>query len=184
MNAQRRRNAQNTPIYNGENLVAEYDGSGDLLASYFHGPGIDNPVSMTRDGQTYYYHTDALGSVTELTDSAGNVVQSYRYDAFGSIIQQSGAIENPFTYTGRELDEETGVYYYRARYYGVSLGRFISRDKLEKLPISYIYTSNSPINLTDPTGHYNFKDCSASERFTLQTSFIGAWVAGAKSNCL
>ena len=94
---------------------SDYEHGHKLHASYFQGPGIDNPISMTRDGQTSYYHTDALGSVTELTDSAGNVVQTYRYDAFGSMVQQSGNINNPFTYTGRELDEETGLYYYDIR---------------------------------------------------------------------
>jgi YD repeat-containing protein len=48
-------------LYDGMNIIKEYDGSGTLLATYVHGPGIDQPVSMTRGGQTYYYHADGLG---------------------------------------------------------------------------------------------------------------------------
>jgi RHS repeat-associated protein len=145
-------------IYDGHNQIAKYDDLGNLLVSYFQGPGIDNPISMRRAAaggdEIYYYHTDALGSVTELTDAAGAVMQSYRYDAFGSIIQQSGIVQNPFTYTGREFDPETGLYYYRARYYDRIVGRFLSRDPIGKYTASnlYSYLKNSPPNYVDPRG--------------------------------
>jgi RHS repeat-associated protein len=141
-------------IYDGENQIAKYDDSGALLVSYLQGPGIDNPISMTRDGQTYYYHTDALGSITELTDASGNVAQFYRYDAFGTIVQQSGNVQNPFTCTVREFDPETGLYYYRARYYDGETGRFLSRDPLEDKKIwnLFVYVMNNPIKLIDPLG--------------------------------
>ncbi len=138
-------------IYDGENQIAKYDDLGNLLVSYFQGPGIDNPISMTRDGQTYCYHTDALGSVTELTDAGGNIVQSYRYDAFGSIVQQSGSIKNAFTYTGREYDANTGLYYYRARYYDAETGRFLSRDPVYSANL-YVYVVNNPLMLIEPMG--------------------------------
>lgn len=154
MIARKRTLCPNSAIYNGLNLIAEYDGSGNLAVSYLHGPGIDSPISMTRNGQTYYYGADALRSVRELTDSTGAIGQTYRYDVFGAIIQRSGAIENPFMYTGREYDAETGLYYYRARYYDPFAGRFISRDPTgyPDGPNARIYATNNPAVFSDPFG--------------------------------
>jgi RHS repeat-associated protein len=193
-------------IYDGENQIAKYDDAGTLLVSYLQGPGIDNPISATRDGQTYYYHTDTLGSVTELTDSSGLVVQSYRYDAFGAIVQRCGSVENPFTYTGRELDEGTGLYYYRARYYDAELGRFISRDPLEGrekyLSVPYFggglyftkrdflnpyrYVFNNPALSVDPTGYGPPGECpSYSACCAIPCYLFGDWGwANCVRNCL
>jgi uncharacterized protein RhaS with RHS repeats len=78
-------------IYDGEDILLEYDGANALLARNTHGPGIDEPVVMTRGGSTFFYHQDGLGTVTELTDGAGAMAKSYAYDAWGNIIDQTGA---------------------------------------------------------------------------------------------
>jgi RHS repeat-associated protein len=78
-----------------------------------------------------YYQADALGSVTSLSNAGGTLVQSYTYDSFGKQTASSGSLTNPFQYTARESDTETGLYYYRARYYDSQAGRFISEDPLE-----------------------------------------------------
>jgi len=83
------------------------------------------------------------------------VARTYRYDSFGRIISQTGTLDQPFTFTGREYDPETGLYYYRARYYDPKAGRFISKD-----PIGFgggdlnlfRYVGNDPANFTDPSG--------------------------------
>ena len=93
---------------------------------------------------------------------------SYVYDSFGNLTASTGTITNPFQYTGREFDSETGLYYYRARYYDLSIGRFISED-----PIGfegsgtnfYAYVHNDPINLIDPFG---LKACKDATRNCLQ----------------
>jgi len=85
---------------------------------------------MTRGGSTFFYHADGLGTVTDLTDSAGATAKSYAYDGWGNLIEQPGTVENPYTYTGREFDPETGLYYYRARYYEPVIGRFLQPDPL------------------------------------------------------
>jgi RHS repeat-associated protein len=97
---------------------------------------------------------DRQGSVVDLVDVQGNVLNHFVYDSFGNRTATTAA-DFRFGYTGRELDGESGLYYYRARYYDPSLGRFISED-----PIGfsagdtnlYRYVSNSPTNFTDPTG--------------------------------
>ena len=58
-------------IYDGEDIFLEYDGVNVLQARYTHGPGIDEPIAVTKGGSTFFYHQDGLGSVTDLTDSAG-----------------------------------------------------------------------------------------------------------------
>ena len=109
---------------------------------------------MLRSGSTSYYHADGLGSISSLSNSAGSIANTYTYDSFGKLTASTGSLVNPFRYTARESDTETGFYYYRARYYDPSVGRFIAED-----PISfrggtnfYKYGFNSPTNVTDPSG--------------------------------
>ena len=114
-----------------------------------------SPFPSIRARNFYYYHGDGLGSVNELTDASGNVARTYRCDSFGKITAQTGTLDQPFAFTGREYDPETGLYYYRARYYDPKAGRFISKD-----PIGFgggdvnlfRYVGNDPINWIDPYG--------------------------------
>ena len=142
-------------IYDGEDILLEYDGANVLQARYTHGPGIDEPIAVTKGGSTFFYHQDGLGTVTDLTDSTGATVKSYAYDAYGTIVDQPGTVDQPYTYTGREFDQETGLYYYRARYYDAKSGRFLHKDPIgfasEDLNL-YAYVKNNPTNFIDPAG--------------------------------
>jgi RHS repeat-associated protein len=116
---------------------------------------IDDPLSVEQGSNIYYYHKDGLGSVTELTDANGNVVKTYDYKGFGEIHTQTGTVVQPFAFTSREYDSESGLYFYRGRYYDPKAGRFINRD-----PIGFAggdvnlfrYVQNNPINFVDPEG--------------------------------
>lgn len=143
-------------IYDIENILEERSGDGaTILARYTHGPGIDEPLIMERAGLSYFYHADALGSITALTDSTGTIVKTYTYDSFGRIVNETGTIENFYTYTARERDSESNLYYYRARYYSPSIGRFLQEDPVELAGgiNLYNYVGNNPVNFTDPTGY-------------------------------
>jgi len=102
----------------------------------------------------YYYHADGLGSITGLSDATGTMVQQYSYDAFGNVVA-TGSVAQPFMFTGREYDSETGMYFYRARYYDPAVGRFVTKD-----PIGfgggdynlYGYVGNNPSRFMDPLG--------------------------------
>ncbi|MDE2179886.1 MAG: hypothetical protein KGJ40_03440 [candidate division NC10 bacterium] len=145
-------------VYDGFHLIQELNEGGSVKTTYVHGPGIDRPLAMIQDGKTYYYHADRLGSITHLTDEQGQVVATYDYDPFGKMRKQHGSIHNPFTFTGREWDASTGLYYYRARYYDAGLGRFLSPDPVSvrfRDPLTlnpYLYARNNPVRLVDPLG--------------------------------
>ncbi|MCB9298298.1 MAG: RHS repeat protein [Lewinellaceae bacterium] len=159
-----RSDGQNTTYYllDGENVLLELDAQGNTIARYTSSLSLDSWVSMQRGGQAYYYHTDGLGSITALTGASGEVVAAYEYDAYGNILTQAGAVENPYTYTGREWDAATGLYYYRTRYYDAEVGRFLTRDGFEGVmdqPLGlnkYNYVESNPIIRVDPTGEAFF----------------------------
>jgi RHS repeat-associated protein len=157
-------------------VIAEYNSTGELIVNYTHDPRTDSVVSMHRDGKSYYYLNDGLGSVTGLVDENETLVNSYTYDAFGNVLSETAAVLNPYGFTGRRLDKESGLMYYRARYYHPTIGRFISTD-----PIgfagginAYSYVLNNPINAIDPEG---LKDCQEeyADNFWGWAKFIVAW---------
>lgn len=140
--------------YDGDNLVEETTAAGAVVARYSQTQNIDEPLAMLRSGATSYYHADGLGSVTSLSNSAGALAQTYSFDSFGKTTP-TGSLVNPFQYTGRELDPETSLYYYRARYYDPSAGRFLSEDPLQfrgGQANFYAYVGNDPSNWIDPRG--------------------------------
>jgi RHS repeat-associated protein len=142
-------------VYDGDNMVTAYDGTGNVKSKYLFNLSIDDPLSLEQDGNVYYYHKDGLGSVTELTNSAGSTIKTYRYNSFGDIYSQSGTLDQPFTFTGREFDIESGLYYYRARYYDSKAGRFISKDPIgfEGGDVNlFRYVKNNSVNWFDPRG--------------------------------
>src|SRR5262249_27081825 len=142
-------------LYDGANLLEEFDSGGNVLARYTQDVGIDQLLSELRSGTTSYYHQDALGSVTSLSNGAGALANTYSYDSFGKLTASTGTTTNPFQYTGREFDPETGLSYYRARYYDPSAGRFLSEDPLgfgAGDANFYPYVGNSPTNMIDPSG--------------------------------
>jgi RHS repeat-associated protein len=141
-------------VYDGNNIIQELGAAGNLLASYTQGLGVDEPLAMYQGLTTDYFQADGLGSITSLTDPTGTVAASYVYDSFGNLTASTGSVINPLQYTGREFDSETGLYYYRARYYDPLTGRFLSEDPLRLGPGSswYPYVSNNPASAVDPLG--------------------------------
>jgi RHS repeat-associated protein len=141
-------------LYDGANLIEEADASGNLTARYVFGSGIDEPLAVNRGATWEFYQADGLGSITSLSTTTGTVSDSFVYDSFGNVTSSTGTFAQPFRYTGREWDAETGLYYYRARYFDPSAGRFLSEDpiRFQGGANFYRYTQNSPLNWIDPSG--------------------------------
>lgn len=151
-------------IYDGWDLIEERDASGNLSATYVHGVRQDELLSKTDSvNGTIYYHHNALGSVVNLTNASGLIVEKYNYDVFGkpSITDGSGnpltasAYGNRFLFTGREWLAEVNLYDYRNRVYSADLGRFLQTDpiKFDAGDINiYRYCGNNSLNKKDSDG--------------------------------
>ncbi|MBU4488531.1 MAG: putative Ig domain-containing protein [Candidatus Omnitrophica bacterium] len=149
-------------IYDGNRVIAETDNVGNIICEYVYGNSIDEILYMIKGANFYYYHYDGLGSVKAITDPAGAIVETYTYDAYGKpTLYDSTHTEIPQSqfgnrhyFTGREFDKTSGLYYYRARYYNCSLGRFMSPDPAGPVdgPNLYAYVNNNPLNWVDSLG--------------------------------
>jgi RHS repeat-associated protein len=124
----------------------------DGTASYIYGPG-GQILEQVQGSTPYYYHTDQLGSVRALTDGAGTVVNSAKFDPYGKPISPTGSTYNPFGYAGEYQDAESGFIYLRARYYDPATQQFLTVDPLlAATEQAYAYAAGSPLNATDPSG--------------------------------
>jgi len=155
--------------YDGEQIIAEYNGS-TLLRKFIYGPGIDEPICMivvAGESETvYYYHFDGLGSVAALSDVNSVILERYSYDVFGEPNRVS-EVHNPYMFTGRRYDTETGQYYYRARYYKLDIGRFLQVDPIgykDGLNL-YTYVNNNPIISVDPYGLKKKRDPGSCQKY-------------------
>jgi RHS repeat-associated protein len=141
-------------LYDGESLIAEYDGSNGLQRRYVHGPGIDEPLVWyqgTGTSDRRFYHADERGSIVATSDGSGAMLSVNAYDEYG-IPGASNA--GRFQYTGQQWLSEIGMYHYRARIYSPTLGRFLQTDPIGfdgGLNI-YAYVRNDPVNFGDPSG--------------------------------
>ena len=153
-------------VHFGKRVLEERSVTNQVQRQYVYGGRIDEVLQLrTAGNDDYYYHDNSIGSVVALTDSSGAVIERYRYNAYGettvlaadgNTVRAGSAVSNNYAYTGRRLDMETGLYYYRARYYSPERGRFIQRDPLGYVDGMgvYAYAGNNPVNFLDPDGTY------------------------------
>ena len=121
------------------------------VTTFVYGLGLISTTSNA--GATSYYLPDALGSTSQITDSAGAITDRYAYDVYGALRSSTVTTPNDFRFTGQQHDQNAnrGLYYLRARYYDPSLGRFLSRDPIPFVQ-RYGYVGANPANLADPAG--------------------------------
>jgi len=161
-------------VYSGQQVILEYTvptaGSPTVASpdrKFVYGSYIDEPILISRASSVtpgtylnFYYSRNQQYSITALTDAAGEVIERYAYTdhgtttiftAAGSAISNS-QISNPYTYTARRSDPETGLMYFRARMYAPTLGRFISRDPLGFVDGMSLYRGYFAVAGMDPQG--------------------------------
>jgi RHS repeat-associated protein len=140
-------------VYSGSNVIYEKNLNASQEATYVYGP--TGRIAKNVNELTDYYHTDHLGSTRLITDENGNTVTDVSYTPFG---EDSLNGEESYLYTGKERDS-TGLYYYGARYYDPSTGRFLTGDiaagnrNIPQTLNKYVYCLNNPLKYIDPSGN-------------------------------
>jgi RHS repeat-associated protein len=153
-------------VYDATDLLLVFDGAGGLYHRYLHGPGIDQILAdeqyatpsqqPSSPGTVLWAIADNLGTVRDVVDSTGAVLNHLTFTAFGAVVSETNPnVEFAFGFTGRERDESTGQSFHRARYYDPTVGRWLSED-----PIGFAagdtnlsrYVGNGATNFIDPSG--------------------------------
>ena len=148
-----------TTTYIGKLYVCEGGGCAKLL--YAGGQRI--AIKQVSSGSISYFHPDHLGFTSVLTNGSGTKEEDLVDYPYGETYTNTGTANVAYKYTGKELDDSTGLYFYESRYYDAVLGRFISADTIipsASNPQSfnrYSYANNNPIIFNDPSGHFAFK---------------------------
>ena len=136
-------------------VVEELSGSGTVERAYTYGlQRISQNQIINNVWTPSFYEYDGMGSVRQLTDTAGVVTDSYEYDAFGNKINSTGTTPNNYLYRGEQYDSDLAMYYLRARYYNPLTGRFLSVDsEAGQGQRRYEYAGADPVNGLDPSGN-------------------------------
>lgn len=190
--------------------IEERDGTDSVLQQYVFGAYIDEPIvlDVNSDGDDnavgakddrLFFHQNILDTVFALTNVDGQSIKSYYYDIYGSakvftpdLNGDVSNVGNLYLFTGRRLDEETNLYYFRNRYYHYEVGRFIQRDPSGFNSLNlYEYVESNPSNFTDPLGlqatypglSVSFVDCNDGTPLDLTSAQQNAVASGISAAC-
>ena len=147
-------NRENTEV------LAEYGADEKVRQAYTYGEsGIGERISVDKSTESSYYLYDGRNSVTGILTETANLTNSYQYDSYGNLTSGTADGVNYYAYNGESTNVKTGLQYLRARYYNAENGTFTTEDSdlgTTENPLTrnrYDYTTNNPLNYSDPTGH-------------------------------
>jgi RHS repeat-associated protein len=139
-----------------------YEWSGSTATSYYYAGSVR--VAMRQGSTLSYLFADHLGSTSVVANSSGSKTAEVRYKAWGEDRYTSGTVPSGYRFTGQRNEATLGLYYYGARWYDASLGRFISADTIvpnlgdPQAWDRYAYVENNSVKFVDPTGHRPVED--------------------------
>jgi RHS repeat-associated protein len=145
-----------TTYYIGKHFEKQVDSAGAATKTSYYFANSERVAKRDSSGNVYYYHSDHLGGTNVLTDSAGNLVERIKYYPFGEI--REGGNEK-YSFTGKEKDKLSDLYYFEARYYNSEFKHFTQADTYKRNVYDpqelnkYAYVRNNPFKFIDPTGH-------------------------------
>lgn len=155
-------------------VMDELNGSGVVTRTYTYGlQRISEDQVINSTWVPSFYSYDGMGSVRQLTNTAGAVTDTYEYDAFGNEITHTGTTPNNYLYRGEQFDPDLGLYYLRARYYNPMMDRLMSRDPLDGYVTGvvglnkYLYASADPVNRLDPSGRSDTTEVAEEDAIDL-----------------
>jgi RHS repeat-associated protein len=168
------------------NNWADLNNSNQLVTRHLFLEGLDSIFArMDSSGTVTWYLSDHLGSIRGLMNNSSSLIDQITYDASGNISNESSPSDGDrYKFTGREWDAQLGQYYYRARYYSPSTGRFMNQDPIGfagKDTDLYRYVRNSPTNYLDPEGTKTVGECLADYYNTLALIDAAYWSCMAKA---
>jgi RHS repeat-associated protein len=155
--------------FDGINILMEQtkvaNGNWQTSDSYTLGSGVVGHIISDHlaNGTDLFYHYDPIGNVLMISNASGDTIASYCQEGFGNVKQTIGSADNNYHLTTKEIDSDTGLYYFYARWYDPEIGRFINEDKIRSINY-YNYVYNNSVNISDPEGNHPtnsemFKDC-------------------------
>ena len=161
-------------VYDDQTPLLDFNGSGQQTARYLSIPGaIDELLARQTASGVAWYLDDRLGSVREIVDNSGTVLDHVDYSVYGQVSAESAPAQGDrFKFAGMELDAAISLYYDRSRYYDPAAGRFVGQDPLGLTALEYNlyrYSNNSPGNFVDKTG-LSSADCLADYKAAVRAA--------------
>ncbi len=178
----------------GYTQVAEEVVAGFVVRQYTHGlMRVSQRQNISGTWTTSYYGYDGFGSTRQLLSAAGVVTDTFAFDGFGNLVARTGSTPNQYLYRGEALDAGTGMYYLRARWYRVGLGRFLNMDTVEErfdantwsaqINPSFQFARGNPVTYLDPSGHAETAILYKTSQ-AMVTAFVDSIAVGVLGFCV